>query len=223
MESLGVIASHSRPRVSDDNPSTESLFWTVRYCPEYPKKPFASLEAARQWVAYFVAWYSDVQATSLLRLTTRAVTQPFWPAAARSTSELTVAIRSAGPAIRGSGSRPPPCGGTRSKNLTPRRLTRISRRLSSAVYFDIYRRFRLATSLGSLIRHCDTVPGKSDTTKQASLRQGERLSPEPEGSRHCDIYPPSPASAVPPSGGGPPSGRGRPSLAQACNSAPQVA
>ncbi|RYZ57533.1 MAG: DDE domain-containing protein, partial [Proteobacteria bacterium] len=59
MENLGVIASYSRPRVSDDNPFSEALFRTVKYRPEYPNKPFASLEEARAWVAAFVAWYND--------------------------------------------------------------------------------------------------------------------------------------------------------------------
>lgn len=60
MENLGVIASYSRPRVSDDNAFSEALFRTVKYRPEYPSKPFASLEAARVWVTAFVAWYNDV-------------------------------------------------------------------------------------------------------------------------------------------------------------------
>ena len=60
MENLGVIASYSRPRVSDDNAFSESLFRTVKYRPEYPKKPFASLEEARAWVTRFVAWYNHV-------------------------------------------------------------------------------------------------------------------------------------------------------------------
>ena len=60
MEKLGVIASYSRPSVSDDNPFSESLFRTLKYCPEYPKKPFASLDQARAWVARFVDWYNDI-------------------------------------------------------------------------------------------------------------------------------------------------------------------
>ena len=60
MEKLSVIASYSRPRVSDDNPFSEALFRTVKYRPEYPKKPFASLENARAWVAAFVAWYNEM-------------------------------------------------------------------------------------------------------------------------------------------------------------------
>jgi transposase InsO family protein len=44
--------------VSDDNPYSEELFRTLKYTPTYPDKPFASLEAARQWVLGFVRWYN---------------------------------------------------------------------------------------------------------------------------------------------------------------------
>lgn len=33
MESLNITGSHSRPRVSNDNPFSESLFRTLKYCP----------------------------------------------------------------------------------------------------------------------------------------------------------------------------------------------
>jgi len=59
LQRLGVVPSFSRPSVSDDNPYVESLFRTLKYCPEYPSSGFASLEQARQWVARFVAWYND--------------------------------------------------------------------------------------------------------------------------------------------------------------------
>ena len=59
MERLGVVPSFSRPRVSDDNPFSESLFRTLKYRPSYPREPFATLDAARAWVADFVAWYND--------------------------------------------------------------------------------------------------------------------------------------------------------------------
>ena len=59
LEVLGIVASFSRPRVSDDNPYSESLFRTVKYRPEYPSGPFASLTAARAWVTWFVSWYND--------------------------------------------------------------------------------------------------------------------------------------------------------------------
>jgi len=58
MERLGIIPSFSRPRVSDDNPYSEALFRTLKYRPEYPRKPFQSLEEARIWVRGFVAWYN---------------------------------------------------------------------------------------------------------------------------------------------------------------------
>lgn len=55
---LGVVPSFSRPSVSDDNPYIESLFRTLKYCPEYPASGFESVEQARLWVARFVAWYN---------------------------------------------------------------------------------------------------------------------------------------------------------------------
>jgi putative transposase len=59
LQRLGVVPSFSRPSVSDDNPYIESLFRTLKYCPEYPSSGFESVETARQWVARFVAWYND--------------------------------------------------------------------------------------------------------------------------------------------------------------------
>jgi transposase InsO family protein len=59
LQRLGVVPSFSRPRVSDDNPFVESLFRTLKYCPEYPSQGFASVEAARSWVAWFVCWYNE--------------------------------------------------------------------------------------------------------------------------------------------------------------------
>jgi hypothetical protein len=44
--------------VSNDNPYSESLFRTVKYRPEYPRKPFASKDQACQWVASFVDLYN---------------------------------------------------------------------------------------------------------------------------------------------------------------------
>ncbi len=37
---------------------SESLFKTLKYRPECPQKPFASLKEAREWVAGFVDWYN---------------------------------------------------------------------------------------------------------------------------------------------------------------------
>ncbi|MCK5493609.1 MAG: IS3 family transposase [Candidatus Omnitrophica bacterium] len=54
---LGVIPSFSRPRVSDDNPYSESLFKTLKYTEDYPKY-FSDIEHARKWVENFVEWYN---------------------------------------------------------------------------------------------------------------------------------------------------------------------
>ena len=58
LEELGVLRSFSRPRVSNDNPYSESLFRTVKYRPNYPNRPFRSKEEACQWVSSFIDWYN---------------------------------------------------------------------------------------------------------------------------------------------------------------------
>lgn len=40
MQSLSLIKSFSSPATSNDNPFSEALFKTVKYCPAYPRKPF---------------------------------------------------------------------------------------------------------------------------------------------------------------------------------------
>jgi transposase InsO family protein len=67
---LGVLASFSRPRVSDDNPYAEALFRTLKYRPGYPRKPFESIDAARAWVTGFVAWYNSEHLHSAIRYVT---------------------------------------------------------------------------------------------------------------------------------------------------------
>ncbi|MDN3520399.1 DDE-type integrase/transposase/recombinase, partial [Halomonas ramblicola] len=48
LHDLGITPSFSRPRVSNDNPYSESLFRTCKYRPCYPADGFGSLDAARQ-------------------------------------------------------------------------------------------------------------------------------------------------------------------------------
>ena len=38
LHTLGVMASFSRPSVSDDNPFSEALFRTLKYRPQYPER-----------------------------------------------------------------------------------------------------------------------------------------------------------------------------------------
>jgi transposase InsO family protein len=70
LQRLGIVASFSRPSVSNDNPFSESLFRTMKYRPEYPSRAFASLEEARAWVAAFVEWYNTQHLHSGIRFVT---------------------------------------------------------------------------------------------------------------------------------------------------------
>lgn len=54
---LGIEASRNRPRVSNDNPYSESLFKTAKYAPHYPAY-FTDLDHARTWTARFVEDYN---------------------------------------------------------------------------------------------------------------------------------------------------------------------
>ncbi len=57
MQALNVVPSFSRPRVSTDNPYSESLFRTIKYRFSYPER-FSSIEAAQDWMKGFVYWYN---------------------------------------------------------------------------------------------------------------------------------------------------------------------
>jgi putative transposase len=58
LRTLGIRASHSRPRVSNDNPYIESLFKTVKYSLEFPER-FESLDHARQFTKWFFEDYNN--------------------------------------------------------------------------------------------------------------------------------------------------------------------
>ena len=53
----GVVTSFSRPRVSDDNPFSESLFKTIKYDPSCPDR-FDDLDHSRQWTGDFLDLYA---------------------------------------------------------------------------------------------------------------------------------------------------------------------
>jgi putative transposase len=67
---LGVVPSFSRPHVSDDNPYAEAVFRTLKYAPEYPSRPFLSIEEAQRWVDAFVRWYNTEHLHSGIRFVT---------------------------------------------------------------------------------------------------------------------------------------------------------
>jgi putative transposase len=58
LAALGIIKSHSRPHVSNDNPFSESQFKTLKYRPEFPDR-FASYDEARAFCVQFFPWYND--------------------------------------------------------------------------------------------------------------------------------------------------------------------
>jgi transposase InsO family protein len=70
LQRQGIVASFSRPRVSDDNPYVEAIFHTLTYRPGYPRKPLASLAAATAWVDAFVRWYNTEHLHSAIRFVT---------------------------------------------------------------------------------------------------------------------------------------------------------
>lgn len=54
---LDATRSHSRPRVSNDNPYPESLFKTLKYGPDIPER-FGSLSEAKQVIDTFAQWHN---------------------------------------------------------------------------------------------------------------------------------------------------------------------
>ncbi|MEN8250623.1 MAG: IS3 family transposase [Bacteroidota bacterium] len=70
MIDLEITPSYSRPRVSNDNPYSESLFKTVKYHYTYPENPFTSLSEARTRVTGFVHWYNDEHRHSAIKFVT---------------------------------------------------------------------------------------------------------------------------------------------------------
>ena len=68
---LGVGASHSRPRVSNDNPFSEAQFRTFKYRPEFPDR-FGSIADARAISHDLFAWYNDAHHHSGLNYLTPA-------------------------------------------------------------------------------------------------------------------------------------------------------
>ena len=68
---LGVERSKSRPRVSNDNPFSESCFKTIKYQPDYPGR-FRDVGHARRWFMEFFDWYANRHRHSGLALFTPA-------------------------------------------------------------------------------------------------------------------------------------------------------
>jgi len=69
---LGVKKTHSRPRVSNDNPFSEAQFRTLKYWPGFPGR-FDSPQHAREVHRTFFPWYNHEHHHSALRFLTPAV------------------------------------------------------------------------------------------------------------------------------------------------------
>jgi putative transposase len=54
---LEILKTHSRPKVSNDNPYSEAQFKTLKYCPVFPGE-FGSLQDARRFCEKFFAYYN---------------------------------------------------------------------------------------------------------------------------------------------------------------------
>lgn len=57
LHDLGVTLSHSRPRVSNDNPVSEAQFKTMKYQPSYPDT-FRNAAHGVQWCDEYFDWYN---------------------------------------------------------------------------------------------------------------------------------------------------------------------
>ena len=68
---LKIDQSHSRPRVSNDNPYSEAQFKTLKYCPAFPER-FGSIEDAREFCEAFFDYYNHEHRHSGIGLHTPA-------------------------------------------------------------------------------------------------------------------------------------------------------
>jgi putative transposase len=57
LSDLGIVKSHSRPKVSNDNPYSEAQFKTMKYCPAFPVR-FGSTHDARSFCRRFFEYYN---------------------------------------------------------------------------------------------------------------------------------------------------------------------
>lgn len=72
LDALGVFRSLSRPRVSDDNPYSESHFKTLKYHRDFPER-FGSLQDARSFFRGFFEWYNHEHRHSGIAMLTPAI------------------------------------------------------------------------------------------------------------------------------------------------------
>ncbi len=71
LSDLEVTQSHSRPRVSNDNPFSEAWFKTLKFAPVFPER-FASVGEARAFIATFIEGYNHTHHHAGIGLNTPA-------------------------------------------------------------------------------------------------------------------------------------------------------
>lgn len=97
LSDLEITRSHSRPRVSNDNPFSEGWFKTLKYAPVFPER-FASLGDARAFMADFVDGYNHNHRHTGIGLNTPAdVHYGLAAATARARTAVLQAARAANP------------------------------------------------------------------------------------------------------------------------------
>jgi putative transposase len=72
LSDLGVVKSHSRPHVSNDNPFSESQFKTMKYCPQFPER-FGCIQDTRGFCGDFFGYYNNEHRHSGIGLMTPAM------------------------------------------------------------------------------------------------------------------------------------------------------
>ena len=88
---LGVVKTHSRPHVSNDNPFSEAQFKTLKYCPQFPER-FGSLEDGRAFGQAFFPWYNQEHRHSGLGFLTPAVVHVGQAATVRAHRQQVLAV-----------------------------------------------------------------------------------------------------------------------------------
>jgi len=97
LDDLEVTRSHSRPRVSNDNPYSEAWNKTLKYAPVFPER-FTSLQAARVFIDEFLDYYNHDHRHSGIGLHTPAdVHYGLAPATAQRRSQALAAARTQHP------------------------------------------------------------------------------------------------------------------------------
>jgi hypothetical protein len=155
---LGVDRSHSRPRVSNDNPYSESAFKTLKYAPVFPDA-FGSLADARTFCEAFFTYYNHEHRHSGIGLHTPASVHFGTAAEIRAQRQATLDAAHATPPAP---IRQPPTPGTQTApgRLDQPTLTggphtdRVTTRVSDCLTSSDLASHRAVTQLGLLVlRH----------------------------------------------------------------------